>query len=68
MRFEVSCRARLSATMPAPGKAWAVGFYESGSFAQNTLIEHFSGGIWSVVPSPNPSNTQNLLYGCRGDL
>jgi hypothetical protein len=53
----------LGVSMPAPGKAWAVGFYESGSFAQNTLIEHFSGGIWSVVPSPNPSNTQNLLYG-----
>jgi hypothetical protein len=53
----------LGVSMPAPGKAWAVGFYESGSFAQNTLIEHFSGGTWSVVPSPNPSQKHNILYG-----
>jgi hypothetical protein len=53
----------LGVSMPAPGKAWAVGFYESGSFAQNTLIEHFSGGTWSVVPSPNPSKKHNILYG-----
>jgi hypothetical protein len=50
--------------MPAYGStAWAVGYYESGKFAQRTLVEHFSGGIWSVVPSPNPSATQNILYG-----
>jgi len=53
----------LGVSMPAPGEAWAVGYYESGQFAQNTLIEHFSGGTWSVVPSPNPSATHNILYG-----
>jgi hypothetical protein len=52
----------LGVSMPAPGKAWAVGYYESGSFTQNTLIEHFSGGSWSVVPSPNPNSGQ-ILYG-----
>ena len=53
----------LSVSMPAPGKAWAVGYFESGSFVQSTLIEHFSGGTWSVVPSPNPSSQHNILYG-----
>jgi hypothetical protein len=53
----------LGVSMPAPGTAWAVGYFVSGSFVQSTLIEHFSGGIWSVVPSPNPSSQQNILYG-----
>jgi len=53
----------LGVSMPAPGKAWAVGYYESGKFVQSTLIQHFSGGTWSVVPSPNPSPTQNFLCG-----
>jgi hypothetical protein len=53
----------LGVSMPAPGKAWAVGYFESGSFVQSTLVEHFSGGTWSVVPSPNPSNQHNILYG-----
>jgi hypothetical protein len=53
----------LGVSMPAPEKAWAVGYYESGRFVQSTLIEHFSGGAWSVVPSPSPSRTQNILYG-----
>jgi hypothetical protein len=55
--------ALLGVSMPAPGRAWAVGYYESGKFAQNTLIELFSGSTWSVVPSPNPSRTPNILYG-----
>jgi hypothetical protein len=53
----------LGVSMPAPGKAWAVGYFESGSFVQSTLIEHFSRGTWSVVPSPNPSSQHNILYG-----
>lgn len=55
----------LGVSMPVGGHgtAWAVGYYESGKFVQNTLIEHFSGGTWSVVPSPNPSPAHNILYG-----
>src|SRR5215831_5327670 len=52
----------LGVSMPAPGKAWAVGYFVSGNFTQSTLIEHFSGGSWSVVPSPNPNSGQ-ILYG-----
>ena len=50
-------------SMPVPGKAWAVGDYISGKFQQQTLIEHFNGAVWSVVPSPSPGALQNILYG-----
>jgi hypothetical protein len=50
-------------SMPGPGKAWAVGDYISGKFQQQTLIEHFDGTVWSVVPSPSPGALQNILYG-----
>jgi hypothetical protein len=49
--------------MPSPGKAWAVGDYISGKFQQQTLIEHFDGTVWSVVPSPSPGALQNIFYG-----
>lgn len=53
----------LSVSMPSPGKAWAVGYYVSGKFKQSTLIEHFDGLSWSVVPSVSPGAEQNILYG-----
>jgi hypothetical protein len=53
----------LGVSMPATGRAWAVGYYVSGKFQQQTLIEHFDGNVWSVVPSPNPGALQNILFG-----
>jgi hypothetical protein len=53
----------LGVSMPSPGHAWAVGYYVNGKFQQHTLIEHFNGSSWSVVPSPNPSAAHNILYG-----
>jgi hypothetical protein len=53
----------LAVSMPAPGSAWAAGYYVSGKFQQQTLIEHFDGNVWSVVPSSSPGATQNILYG-----
>ena len=53
----------LSVSMPGRGEAWAVGYYVSGRFKQRTLVEHYIGGQWSVVPSPNPGAKQNILYG-----
>jgi len=50
-------------SMPGPGKAWAVGNFINGKFHQHTLIEHFDGAEWSVVPSLNPGALQNILYG-----
>jgi hypothetical protein len=40
---------------------WAVGdLYDSGYV---TLTEHWDGASWSVVPSPNGSTKNNLLFG-----
>ena len=49
--------------MPSTGTAWAVGHYLNGKFQQQTLIEHFDGSVWSVVPSPSPGALQNILFG-----
>ncbi|HEX2723981.1 MAG TPA: hypothetical protein VHM24_13780 [Gemmatimonadaceae bacterium] len=35
------------------GDVWAVGYKES-STGTETLVEHLTGGAWSVTPSPNP--------------
>ena len=40
---------------------WAVGFYEAASGAYQTLALHWNGSAWKVVPSPNPSQTVNVL-------
>src|SRR5262249_50714587 len=40
---------------------WAVGAQQSASGTWSTLIEHWDGTAWSVVPSPNPA-TNDLLY------
>lgn len=47
----------------SPSNAWAVGSYaspESGSFGLLTLIEHWNGRTWKVVPSPNPGGINNF--------
>ena len=42
--------------------AWAVGVsYNTERTIGSTLIEHWNGAQWLVVPSPNPSSTINLL-------
>jgi hypothetical protein len=55
--------ALLAVSMPMPGKAWAVGYYVDGHFRQKTLVQHFDGSTWSVIPSPSPGAEQNILYG-----
>jgi hypothetical protein len=50
--------------------AWAVGTYvhvTGGSGYQRTVIEHWNGTAWSVVPSPDPSATgHNWLNSVTG--
>jgi hypothetical protein len=53
----------LGVSMTTTGTAWAVGYFVNGKFQQQTLIEHFDGSAWSVVPSPSPGAQQNILYG-----
>lgn len=40
---------------------WAVGDYSKGSPNYGTLVIHWDGKAWSVVPSPNPSDTDSKL-------
>ena len=54
-----------SVTALSPGNVWAAGYSVdrvSGNY--NTLIEHWDGSAWSIVPSPNPSGSiYNFLWG-----
>src|SRR5207249_3566210 len=44
---------------------WAVGYYNADGYHGQTLVEHWDGSAWSVVPSPNvgSSSTTNALWG-----
>ncbi len=43
---------------------WAVGYYVNGSFPDyETLVEHWNGTSWSVIPSPDPGTGYNYLNG-----
>src|SRR5215468_515050 len=54
-----------SVTVLSPCDAWAVGF-ESGNGVSATLIEHWNGLAWTVVPSPSPGvGSLDLLRGVR---
>lgn len=46
----------------AANDVWAVGESRTGGRFQ-TLIEHWDGTAWNVVPSPNPSAGNNRLNG-----
>jgi hypothetical protein len=49
----------------SPSEAWAVG-YTAGrwdTYTSTTLVEHWTGSAWSVVPSPNPS--KDPIYGAN---
>jgi hypothetical protein len=45
------------------GEAWAAGYFASANYEQRTLIEHFNGSAWEVLPSPNPGAQGNIFYG-----
>ena len=44
-----------------PTNAWAFGFYEKATTSFRTLIEHWNGTKWSVVPSPDSGAGENTL-------
>jgi hypothetical protein len=61
----------LGVTALAPNDAWAVGFFVEAANQdrpQKTLIEHWDGTNWKVVPSPNVGgpNTQTISNQLRG--
>ena len=55
----------LGVAVVSANDVWAVGDYSaSGPMYQRTLIEHWDGATWTVVPSPNVKNSsQNVLTG-----
>lgn len=38
--------------------AWAAGYYVDGAEIDRTLIEHWNGSYWRIVPSPNAAGSQ----------
>jgi hypothetical protein len=53
----------LAVSDPPSSLAWAVGYFMSADYKQRTLVEHWDGTTWKVVPSPNPAGTGSILYG-----
>src|SRR5437899_7434733 len=53
----------LGVTCVSPSDCWTVGSYVAGSGAPRTLIEHWDGTAWAIVPSPNASLPNNVLSG-----
>src|SRR5262249_29515838 len=51
------------ASADSPSDVWAVGEQQSSDGIFQTLVEHWDGTAWSVIPSPNPGATGNHLYG-----
>jgi hypothetical protein len=45
------------------GSTWAVGYYVNSHYKQQTLIEHWDGSSWQVLPAANPGATGDILYG-----
>jgi hypothetical protein len=54
-------------TCTSTGDCWAVGQHAQTAVGQplvpQTLIEHYAGGGWTVVSSPNVGSQDNILYG-----
>ncbi|HEX4702047.1 MAG TPA: alkaline phosphatase family protein [Pseudonocardiaceae bacterium] len=46
----------------SPTDVWAAGAQEGADGKYATLVEHFDGDRWTVVPSPDPGSTGNIFY------
>jgi hypothetical protein len=53
----------FSVSLTSPSNVWAVGDQEGSNGIFETLVEHFDGTHWSVVPARNPGNAGNHFYG-----
>ena len=60
--FAHNANVLSSVACASPSDCWAVGHYspEPNSTTQ-TLIEHWDGSAWSIVPSPNVGLSSNVL-------
>ena len=53
----------FSATAVSPKDVWAVGEQQLRNGVFHTLIEHWDGSSWSVIPSQNPGSSGDHLWG-----
>jgi hypothetical protein len=60
----------LAITSISEHDVWAVGWSQAPDrppYVRNTLIEHFDGSAWTIVPSPNrPGHDFNVLHAVSG--
>jgi hypothetical protein len=57
----------LDVSAIAPDDVWAVGYYSNTVTQRNeTLIQHWDGSAWTIVPSPNPAGWHNYLRAVDG--
>jgi hypothetical protein len=52
----------FGASALSPTDVWAVGDQQGANGKFETLVEHWDGTAWSVVPSPDPGLAGNHLY------
>jgi hypothetical protein len=52
-----------SVSAASANDVWAVGASHDGTLPSRTLIQHWDGTRWSIVPSPSPDNQLNELRG-----
>ena len=53
----------FSAAAVSARNVWAVGEQQGQNGKFGTLIEHWDGQRWSVIPSPDPGSSGNTLFG-----
>lgn len=58
-------QALSSAVAFAPNDVWAAGYYRVGN-TEHTLIEHWDGNQWTIVPSPDGPTGDGMLHGMSG--
>ncbi|HEX4657680.1 MAG TPA: alkaline phosphatase family protein [Streptosporangiaceae bacterium] len=62
-RLDTQRDTLYSAVALSARDVWAVGHQQGEDGTYGTLIEHWDGHAWSVVPSPDPGSSGNHLYG-----